>query len=65
MTVTVKLKDRGSDEYMRFGDSYHKCHDGSLEVVRTGAKTPFRYPPGEWTDVSGDQRKSAKSRFWH
>jgi hypothetical protein len=48
---------------MRFGDAYIRHHDGTLDVVRTGAKRPFSYASGEWTDVEGDQ-KSFKKRFW-
>ena len=40
MTVTVTLPDGGTDEYMRFGDSYHENGDGTLDVIRTGAKEP-------------------------
>jgi hypothetical protein len=45
---------------MRFGDAYVKNHDGTLDVVRTGAKHPFSYASGEWTDVEGDQRRFKK-----
>ena len=38
-------------------------HDGTLDVVRTGAKRPFSYASGEWTDVEGDQKRF-KKRFW-
>jgi hypothetical protein len=48
---------------MRFGDAYVKHHDGTLDVIRTGAKDAHRYASGEWTDVEGDQ-KSFKKRFW-
>ncbi len=64
MTVTVRLPDGGVDEYMRFGDAYFKHSDGSLDVIRTGAKEPFSYPSGQWSDVQGDQRKHKKSAFW-
>jgi hypothetical protein len=63
MTVTVTLPDGGTDEYMRFGDVYVQHHDGRLDVVRRGAKTPHSYASGEWTDVEGDQSRK-KSRFW-
>ncbi|MDT5102796.1 MAG: hypothetical protein QOI25_309, partial [Mycobacterium sp.] len=55
MTVTVTLPDGGTDEYMRFGDAYVQHNDGRLDVVRTGAKVPYSYASGEWTDVEGDQ----------
>ena len=38
--------------------------DGSLDVVRGGAKRPYRYTSGEWTDVEGDQKTWKKDRFW-
>jgi hypothetical protein len=63
MTVTVTLTDGGTDEYMRFGDAYVKNHDGTLDVVRTGAKEAHSYASGEWTDVEGDQKRF-KKRFW-
>ncbi|WP_194163684.1 hypothetical protein [Mycolicibacterium sp. P1-5] len=47
MTVTVTLADGGIDKYMRFGDSYIKHNDGSLDVTRGGAKDAHRYEPGE------------------
>jgi hypothetical protein len=64
MTVTVKLPDGGTDQYMRFGDAYFENHDGSLDVTRTGASTPFNYPADGWTEVHGDERKHKKRRFW-
>ncbi|MDT5127931.1 MAG: hypothetical protein QOI28_3086 [Mycobacterium sp.] len=64
MTVTVTLPGGGTDEYMRFGDAYVQHNDGRLDVVRTGAKVPYSYASGEWTDVEGDQSKWKKSRFW-
>jgi hypothetical protein len=59
----VTLRDGGTDEYMRFGDAYVKRNDGTLDVVRTGAKLPYSYRSGEWADVEGDQ-KGFKRRFW-
>jgi hypothetical protein len=38
MTVTVTLQDGDTDKYMRFGDTYIKHDDGTLDVVRDGAK---------------------------
>ncbi|WAC89237.1 hypothetical protein [Mycobacterium sp. Aquia_213] len=63
MTCTVTLRDGVTDSYMRFGDAYVKRNDGTLDVIRTGAKRPYRYAPGEWTNVQGDER-TKKSRFW-
>jgi hypothetical protein len=57
MTVTVKLPDGGTDEYLRFGDAYVRHNDGRLDVVRTGSKVPHTYASGDWTDVVGDQSK--------
>ena len=45
---------------MRFGDAYIKHDDGTLDVIRGGAKQPFSYATGEWTDVEGDPRKWKK-----
>jgi hypothetical protein len=59
----VTLSDGGTDKYMRFGDAYIKHHDGTLDVVRNGAKQPLSYASGEWTDVEGDQKRF-KKRFW-
>ncbi|MGV0852633.1 hypothetical protein [Mycolicibacterium phlei] len=64
MTVTVTLPDGATDKYMRFGDAYVKHSDGSLDVVRGGAKNPYHYAPGEWKDVEGDESRWKKRRFW-
>lgn len=64
MTVTVTLADGGTDKYMRFGDAYVKHHDGTLDVLRGGAKQPYSYGPGEWTDVEGDEKRWKKHHFW-
>ena len=64
MTVMVTLPGGGTDQYMRFGDTYFEHGDGSLDVMRTGAKAPFSYPPGGWTEVQGDERKHKKRRLW-
>ncbi|MCT7658371.1 hypothetical protein [Mycobacterium deserti] len=63
MTVTVTLRGGETDKYMRFGDSYIKHNDGSLDVIRTGAKEAHSYASGEWTDVDGDQKQSKKRFF--
>lgn len=55
MTVTVTLPDGGTDEYMRFGDVY---------VEHGGAKESVAYRTGEWAQVTGDQPKGIKRRFW-
>ncbi len=65
MTVSVTRADGEIDRYMRFGDAFVKHNDGTLDVVRTGAKTPHSYASSEWTDVSGDEKRSRKPRFWH
>ena len=64
MTVSVTRHDGGTDKYMRFGDAYVKNHDGTLDVVRTGAKQAYTYASGEWADVEGDQKRFKKRRFW-
>jgi hypothetical protein len=64
VTVTVTLNDGVTDKYMRFGDAYVKHNDGTLDVIRTGAKQPHSYASGVWTDVEGDQKHAKKSRFW-
>jgi uncharacterized protein YaiE (UPF0345 family) len=63
MTVTVTLRSGNTDEYMRFGDSYVKRTDGTLDVVRHGAKEWHSYKSGDWLDVEGDE-KSKSRRFW-
>ena len=62
MTVTVTLPGGGTDQYMRFGDAYVRHNDGTLDVIRGGAKRP--YTSGEWTDVEGDQKKFNRRGFW-
>lgn len=64
MTVTVTLPDGECDEYSRFGDSYVKHNDGSLDVVRRGERKPHRYESGQWTDVDGDEKAWKKPRLW-
>jgi len=64
MTVTVTLSDGAIDNYMRFGDAYVKHNDGTLDVIRTGAKQPYSYASGVWTEVAGDQKHGKKGRFW-
>ena len=64
MTVTVTLPDGATDKYMRSGDAYVKHDDGTLNVVRCGARQPYSYASGQWTDVEGDQKRSKKGRFW-
>ena len=64
MTVTVNLPDGAIDKYMRFGDAYVEHDDGSLDVIRGGAKHPHRYAAGEWSGVEGDQSRWKKGRFW-
>lgn len=63
MTVSVTRCDGGTDKYMRFGDAYVKHSDGTLDVFRGGAKKPYSYSAGEWSDVEGDQKRST-GRFW-
>ncbi len=65
MTVTVTLADGGTDKYLRFGDSYIEHTDGTLDVMRGGAKGAHHYEPGEWTHVVGDRRRSIKRGFRH
>ena len=63
MTVTVTLQDGDTDKYMRFGDTYIKHNDGTLDVVRDGAKEPHSYAPGAWTNVQGDEKPLKRSGF--
>ena len=56
MTVTVKLQDGATDKYMRFGDVFVKHNDGRLDVIRCGAKDPYSYAAGAWTDVQGNEK---------
>jgi hypothetical protein len=64
MTVTVTLRAGGADKYMRFGDAYVKHNDGTLDVIRSGAREPHSYASGAWTDVEGDEKSWKKGRFW-
>jgi hypothetical protein len=74
MTVTVTLQDGATDKYMRFGDEYVKHNDGTLDVIRDGAKRPYHYAPGawtdvkgnekRWTDVKGNEKRLKRSHFW-
>jgi hypothetical protein len=63
MTVTVTLQDGDTDKHMRFGDTYIKHNDGTLDVVRDGAKEPHSYAPGVWTNVQGDEKSLKQSGF--
>jgi hypothetical protein len=63
MTVTVTLPDGETDKYMRFGDAYIKHDDGTLHVIRGGAKEPYSYAPDAWTDVKGNEKRLTTSRF--
>ena len=54
----------GTDKYMRFGDVYVKHNDGTLDVIRGGARQQYSYASGEWSDVEGDQKSWKKGRFW-
>ena len=64
MTVTVTLPDGLTDKCMRFGDAYVKHDDGTLDVIRTGARQPHSDASGQWTGVEGDQKSWKKGRFW-
>ena len=64
MTVTVTLRDGETDQYMRYGDAYLKHNDGTLDVIRDGARQPHSYPAGVWTDVKGDEKRLKRSGFW-
>jgi hypothetical protein len=63
MTVIVTLNGGGTDEYMRYHDSYVKHSDGTLDVVRSGAKRPYSYAPGVWSHVTGDEKTWKTGRF--
>ncbi len=64
MTVTVTLKDGATDSYGRSGDAYIKHNDGTLDVIRFGAKQPYSYAAGVWTDVDGDEKLLKRRHFW-
>lgn len=65
MTVIVTLIDGRTEDYLRFGDTYVKHHDGSLDVMRGGARQPFNYAAGEWAEVEGDEKRWKKRGFWN
>jgi hypothetical protein len=48
---------------MRFADAYIKHNDGTLDVVRNGAKQPHSYAPGAWSNVQGDEKQFKRGRF--
>jgi hypothetical protein len=64
VTVIVTLPDGGNDEYSRFGDTYFRHGNGTLDVIRVGVSAPYSYEAGSWTQVEGDQRKHQKRSFW-
>lgn len=59
----MSLRDGATDSYMRSGDAYVKHNDGTLEVIRVGAKRLSSYAPVVWIDVQGDEKRSKGSRF--
>ncbi|MGZ5379081.1 MAG: hypothetical protein ACXWD8_14005 [Mycobacterium sp.] len=59
----MTLPDGRADDYMRFGDTYHKHDDGTLDVIRGGAKESYHYESGGWTDVAGDEKSWKKGFF--
>lgn len=65
MAVSVTCSDGHVDEYYRYGDTFFKHDDGSLDVIRVGAKKHFNYPSRQWTGVEGDERKHKVRGFWH
>ena len=63
MTVTVTLPDGLTDKYMRFGDAFVKHDNGTLDVIRTGARQPHR--PGGAVDRRRRRPKELEDgRFW-
>jgi hypothetical protein len=63
VTVTVTRQDGDTDKYMRFGDTYVKHDDGTLDVIRDGSGEPHSCGPGAWTDVEGDEKQLKRNRF--
>jgi hypothetical protein len=63
MTVTVTLEGGDTDQYMRYGDTYIKHNDGTLDVRRDDANKPYSYAPGVWANVQGDEKQLKRSRF--
>jgi len=63
MTVTVTRQDGATDKYMRYGDTYVKHNDGTLDVNRVGATESFSYPAGVWINVHGDEKTRRRSYF--
>ena len=64
MTVSVTLRDGTSEIYVLFGDACVKHSDGTLDIIRGGAKGSYTYARGEWTDVQGDEKRWRRTRFW-
>ncbi len=63
MTVIVTLQKGDTEKYMRSGDTYIKHNDGTLDVLRNGAKEPHSYARGAWTNVEGDEKQLKRGRF--
>jgi hypothetical protein len=64
MTVTVTLIAGGTVEYLRFGDTYVKCEDGTLDICRGGARRSQSYAQGQWAQVDGDEKSWKNGHFW-
>ncbi|BBY28182.1 hypothetical protein [Mycolicibacterium sediminis] len=60
----VTLTGGGTNEYLRYGDTYHELPDGSLDVIRTGVKEHINYAAGSWVGVEGDERTWKKRLAW-
>ena len=63
MTVSVTLTDGEIEKYLRYADAYVKRGDGTLDVLRVGAKKPHTYASGEWSGVEGDEKQWRRG-FW-
>jgi hypothetical protein len=61
MTVTVTLQGGATDRYMRFGDEYVKHNDGTLDVIRDGAKRAISLRAGRVGRREG-QRKAIEEK---
>ena len=62
MTVTVTLPTATPTSTCGLVTDYVKHQDGSLDVVRGGARQPLSYAAGDWTEVEGNQSKWQEAR---
>ena len=63
MTVIVTLQDGDTDQYMRYRDTYIKHYDGTLDVVRDGAKSHIATSRVYGPTYKATKKRLKRSRF--